>query len=74
MLLSETASISVDTVLRVVYAESMTWQIRNVPDKVHSVLRHEALDRKTSVNALVIEILSKAAEKIEAVKAKGGSK
>ncbi|MGA2974935.1 MAG: hypothetical protein ABSF77_06470 [Spirochaetia bacterium] len=52
----------------------MTWQIRNVPDKVHSVLRHEALDRKTSVNALVIEILSKAAEKIEAVKAKGGSK
>ena len=50
----------------------MTWQIRNVPDQVHKVLRHEALDQGTSVNALVIEILTKAAEKIEAARAKAG--
>ena len=42
----------------------MTWQIRNVPDEVHKALRHEAVDRGLSLNALVIEILSKAAEKI----------
>jgi len=43
---------------------------RDVPDDVHKVLKHEAVDRGTSLNALVIEILSKAAEKIEAAKAR----
>jgi len=42
----------------------MKWQIRNVPDEAHKILKHEAVDRGISLNTLVVEILSKAAEKI----------
>ena len=54
------------------YSDSMKWQIRDVPDEAHKVLKHEAVDRGISLNALVIELIVKAAEKIEAAKAKGG--
>ena len=54
-----------DTMLRMVYGPTMTWQIRNVPDRVHKVLKHEAVDRGSSLNTLVIEILTAVAEKIE---------
>jgi predicted HicB family RNase H-like nuclease len=50
----------------------MKLQTRDVPDQVHKTLKHEAVDRGLSLNTLVIEILTKAAEKIEAAKAKGG--
>lgn len=49
----------------------MKLQTRDVPDEVHKILKHEAVDRGLSLNSLVIEILQKAAEKIEAAKAKG---
>jgi len=39
---------------------------RDVPDQVHKALKHEAVDRGISLNALVNEILTKAAEKIGA--------
>jgi len=42
----------------------MKWQIRDVPEEAHKVLKHEAVDRGISLNALVIEILKKAAERI----------
>lgn len=42
----------------------MKLQTRDVPDDVHKVLKHEAVDRGISLNTLVIEILEKAAEKI----------
>ena len=50
----------------------MKWQIRNVPDEAHKVLKHEAVDRGISLNTLVVEILAKAAEKIGGKK--GGAK
>jgi predicted HicB family RNase H-like nuclease len=42
----------------------MKLQTRDVPDEVHKILKHEAVDRGISLNALVVEILSKAAERI----------
>jgi len=48
----------------------MKWQIRNVLDEAHKALKHEAVDREISLNTLVVEIITKAAEKIEAAKAR----
>jgi hypothetical protein len=57
--------ISFDIVLRVVYDATMTWQIRNVPEEAHRILKHEAVDRGIPLNTLVIEILTAAAEKLQ---------
>jgi predicted HicB family RNase H-like nuclease len=42
----------------------MKVQIRDVPDEVHRILKHEAIDRGCPLNTLLIEILTKAVEKI----------
>jgi hypothetical protein len=57
--------------IRMILTEWME-RAENVPYQVQKLLRYEADDREISLNALVIEILSEAAEKIKAAKAKGG--
>jgi|GEM_PF-3365875 len=42
----------------------MKLQTRDFPDDLHKILKHEAVDRGISLNALVIDILKKAAERI----------
>ncbi len=54
------------------YSGCMKLQTRDVPDEVHKVLKHKAVDRGISLNALVIEILSKAAKEITQATAKAG--
>ena len=48
----------------VLYSDYMKLQTRDVPEAVHKALKHEAVDRGVSLNTLVIEILTRAAEKI----------